>query len=339
MPPRPSSRLAALGLVAAALVCATAAEAKAPEWDRKELRTFFAQIQNAARAPSVAVKDRALAQVAGGAYRVPEKAGEPTETYAKRILRKRVPDHPSVKQGQWLTALTRQLYLDLSDRCRLVARFERDREDRRYFQGMSEQTKQVAAQLAGQLELVVEGLDEVTEPLPAVGGEPSEDRGVMARVHDGGVITVQRLDRVRFQGHRPPPDRPRTAKGALKEVFGAQKQFNAFAKTIGKYDGAHARAHGHVQVIVPASYPAIYLNEIVRGGVEAGMHTLHLKTMTKRGELRELRVALRAPDSHRRRKKAPKLVPVSCEDAQPMSGCAKKLKHASLRGQPLYQVP
>lgn len=333
-----ASVLVALGVTLSA-ASAVAAAPKAPDWDRKELRGFFARIQNAARAPSVAAKDRAIAQVAGAAYRVPAKSGEGTEAYSKRILRTRAPDHPSVKQGQWLLALTRQLYLDLSKRCRLVSRFERKRRDRQFFEQMAAQTGQVAEQLAGQLELVVEGLDKATEPLPSVGGDPATERGVLAHVHDGGVVTIQRLDRARFVGHQPPEDHPRTGSGALKELYSSQKQFNTFAQTMGKYDRAHREAFGHVQLLLPAAYPAIYLNEVARGGLEAGMHTLHLKTMTKRGELRELRIALsKAAKKKRGRRKKVTYVPVRCEDSLPMSKCARKLARARKKGQPLLQL-
>ena|GEM_PF-3109456 len=317
------------------------AKDKGPQWSRDEIRRIFAQIQNAARAPSVQAKDMGIAQTAGTAYKITAKPGENVEAYSKRILRSRRPDYPNVKKGQWLTALTQHLYKDLSKRCQFVARFETKRDSRRYFESMAQQTAQVAKQLESQLVLVVDGLEKGTEPLPAVGGAPSTEIGVQARVHSGGVVTVQRLDRVRFEGHQPPDDRPRTKTGALKELYSSQKQFNQFAQTIGKYDRAHRETIGHVQVLIPASYPAIYLNEITRAAVEAGMHTLHLKTMTKRGELRQLNLALNKQSSKKRRrskKRRAKYVKMTCDDQQLMSKCAARLKRAEDKGTVLFQA-
>lgn len=334
---RPLVALVCLALASPAL----AKGSSAPEWSSREVDQLLGLIQQAARTQPVAAKDAALAQAAGGAYRVAAKRGESTERYAKRILRKREPDHFNVKKGQWLTALTRRLYLDLSKRCRFLMRFETDRRKRQRLEQTSKDAARIAEMLAERLDVVIQGLEEATEPLPAVGGAPATEIGVVARVHSGGTITIQRLDRVRFEGHQPPDDRPRTKNGALKEVYGAQQQFNRFAQTIGKYDSAHRKQGGHVQVILPAAYPAIYLNEIVHGGQEAKMHTLHLKTMTPKGELRELVLDLRPDKKTRARKKrgAKTAVVVTCADEMPMATCAKKLKHASLQGKVRYRIP
>ncbi|MCA9553362.1 MAG: hypothetical protein KC933_25215 [Myxococcales bacterium] len=315
--------------------------AKAPAWDRDELKQIFVRIQAAASAPTVEAKDRGLVDAAAAAYRkTPSPAS--VEDMAKDVLRTRDPEHPAVQKGQWLTALTRRLYLDLSERCDLVSRFSNTRDDRRYFESMAQQTKAVAQQLGEGLVLVVEGLDVETEALPAVGGSAPTEQGVVAWVHNGGVVTIQKLDRVRFVDHRPPPEHARTTTGALREVYGAQKQFNTFAQTMGKYDSATRGQFGHVQVILPAAYPAIYLNEIVRGGVEAGMHTLHLKTMTPRGELRELVLGIgdaKVVKKKGRGKKKAAVKPevlVGCEDAVPMGDCARKLQHALEAGAARY---
>lgn len=320
---------------------ALAKDDKGPAWTRDEVRRIFALLENAGRAPTVEAKDHSLVELSGSAYHVPPMSGESVEAYAKRILRRRVPHYPAVKSGQWLTALTHRLYLDLSERCRFVSRFETERDSRRYFEAMSQQTAAVAEQLQGQLVLVVAGLDEATEPLPAVGGAPSTEVGVKAKVHSGGVVTIQRLDRAKFVGHLPPEGHPRTKTGALKELYSSQKQFNQFAQTIGKYDRAHRETLGHVQLLLPASYPAIYLNEIARAGLEAGMHTIHLKTMTEEGELRELPLALVAPKSKRRRRghKTKPIVKKGCDDDMLMDKCAARLRHAMDEGTVLFEVP
>jgi hypothetical protein len=288
----------------------------------------------------VAAKDQGIAKVAGIAYRTRIRAGDSTEVFSKRILRKRKPQHPSVKKGQWLTALTHQFYQDLSDRCRLVARFERDRGRRRYFEDMSKQTSAAAKHLKGQIVFVVDGLDDSSEPLPAIGGQEPTELGVQARVHGGGKVTIQRLDRVTFENNQPPDGHPRTKSGSLKELYSSQKQYNTFARTIGKYDRKQLANFGHMQLQLPAAYPAVYLNELTRAGLEAGMHTIHLKTMTRRGELREMALAIKAPKKKRgrRRKKAKKLVTVRCEDELSMAKCAKKFKKAAKEGRIFYKL-
>ena len=328
----------ALALSTSALAAPPEEDARAPSWDRDELKQLFVRIRGAADAPTVEAKDLGLVQVAAAAYRKTPSPG-PIEEMAKQVLRAREPQHPSVQRGQWLTALTRRLYLDLSVRCDRVARFGNTRDDRRYFEGMAQQTRAVAEQLGASLVLVVEGLDETTEALAPVGGEPPTDRGVVARIHSGGVVTIHKMDRVRFKEHRPPPEHPRTTSGALREVYGAQKQFNTFAQTMGKYDRGQREQYGHVQVILPAAYPALYLNEVVRGGVEAGMHTLHVKTMTPRGELRELVLAIGGPRPAKGKKKSRKEareIEVRCDEAQLMADCAKRLKHATEQGPARY---
>lgn len=306
--------------------------AGAPDWKKDEVKTLLGRVQAAARLPSVERKDAELARIAGAAYRVPPERDESTGQYAKRVLRRRDPQHPNVKKGQWLTALMRRFYADVAERAGLLARFELDRSDRQFLERMAGEAKKIANQLAGSLEMVVDGLEEGTEPLPAVGGEPPTKRGVLARVHSGGVLTVQRLDRARFEGHRPPEDHPRTKHGALKEVYSAHKQYQTSAIMFGKYDEDWRKNRGHVRALVPAAYPAIYLNEIARAAKEAGMHTLHLLTMEKRGDLRELPLALKK----QRRKKKQKWFELSCPDRQPMGECAQRLKHGHLNGRVLY---
>ncbi len=335
-----------LGLALCAFSLSTAwagdKEAVAPSWDREELSSLFARIQSAARAASVSAKDRALAIVAGTAYRVRIKSGDSTESYSKRILRKRKPEHPAVKKGQWLTALTHQFYRDLSGRCRLISRFERDRGRRRYFEDMAKQTAAVAKQLKGQLVFVVNGLDDSSEPLPAIGGVEPSELGVKAQVHGGGKVTVQRLDRITFENHQAPDGHPRTASGALRELYSSQKQYNTFAKTIGKYDRKQLENFGHMQLQLPVAYPAIYLNELTRAALEAGMHTIHLMTVTPRGELREVPLAIKTPKKKRRRrrrkKKSKKLVTVRCADDLSMTMCAKKIKQAASEGRIFYKL-
>src|SRR5687768_8119016 len=188
-------------------------------WSKAELKTMLARVQVAARAPSIEAQDTELANVGGMAYSLARNQGETNEAYAKRVLRKRDPDHPNVKKGQWLSALMRMFYSDVSSRCALLARFELAREDRVYLEKMAQESKQAAAQIASKLELTVEGLEGFVEPLPIVAqGLAPETRGASAMVHRQ-KITIENIDRVTFAGHQPPDDAARTGRGSLREVY------------------------------------------------------------------------------------------------------------------------
>lgn len=326
------------------LALAVAASPKTPEWSKSTLKTLLGRVQAAARAQTVQAKDEALANVGGEAYGVSRRTSESNEAYAKRVLRGREPDHPNVKQGQWLSALMRMFYEDVAARADRLARFETNRSDRIYLERMAKEAKQVAGQIAGTLQMVVEGLEGFVEPLPIASGEEPEPRGAMAMVHQG-KITIENLDRITFVRHQPPENAPRTARGALKEVYSAQKQYNVSAQMLGRYERKWRRNRGHVRVVVPAGYPAVYLNEIVRGGIEAGMKTAHVLTMTKRGDLQDLVVPLRRAKTHEGKKRQRKKgrrgkqeVQVSCEDQSSMQACARKIAHARTLGRAVYVV-
>ena len=315
----------------------TGKSGQAPDWSKDELKDLFARVQNAARAPTVVAQDEAIAEVAGLAYRVKRGAGESVEGYARRTLRTREPEHPAVKEGQWLLALTRMFYADASARFGHLARFELSHADRQYLQHMSQQTAQYAAVIGQQLQMIIEGLDGTVELLPPVGGEPPTRLGAMVRIHSGGTITIEGLDRVMFKDHRAPEDRARTGSGALREVYSAQRQYNVSAEMLGPYERKWRKNHGHVQVILPSVYPARYLNEVVRGAKEAGMHTLHLLTMTPRGELRELRASLEKA-SDKAKKKAKDQIEVRCDDDDSAERCARRIRYAATQGTPYFAV-
>jgi hypothetical protein len=302
-------------------------------WSKADLRTMLGRVQAAARSATVEAQDTELANIGGMAYAVPRGQGETNEQYAKRVLRKRDPDHPNVKKGQWLSALMRMFYADASARCALLARFETTREDRIFLERMAGEAKAAAAQIASTLELTVEGLEGFVEPLPVATGVAPEGRGAMAMVHHQ-KITIENIDRVTFAGHQPPEDAARTGRGALREVFSAQKQYNVSAQLLGQYESQWRKNRGHLRVVIPAAYPALYLNEIVRGGLEAEMHTLHLMTMSKRGELRELKVALQWG----MKPKGKKDLVVSCANDVSMQDCAAKLVHAQTAGNAVYAL-
>jgi hypothetical protein len=321
----------ALSIAIAVLLLAVSPD-ETQSWDKPTVRQLIARVQAAARAQTIEAKDTELANVGGMAYAVARSQGESNEAYAKRVLRKRNPDHPNVKKGQWLLALMRTFYQDVSDRCAVLARFETARDDRVFFEKMAEETKGVAAQIAGTLQLTVEGLEGFVEPLPIVGeGLAPEPRGAMAMVHQQ-KITIENIDRITFSGHQPPEEATRTGRGSLREVFSAQKQYNVSAQLLGQYERKWRKNRGHVRVVIPSSYPAIYLNEIVRGGLEAEMHTLHLMTMTKRGELRELRLGMKWGLKPRKKKD----LVVNCASDITMQQCVSRIVHAQSNGNAVY---
>ena len=216
-----------------------------------------------------------------------------------------------------------------------LARFETNPRDEKWMKSMAQQTLLVAREIEKSLELVVEGLEGGVEPLANVGGDEPKRRGAFVKVSAGGKIAIEELNRVTFENHQPPPDRPRTKRGSLRELFSAQKQYQTSAAMLGRYDPVWRKNKGHVQVVVPAAYPAIYLNEIVRGSIEAKMKFLHVMTMSKRGELRELVLRLDKPKKKKRKKPFKEVL---CKDEISMQDCARRIKHALGQGSALFVV-
>lgn len=338
-------RAASVVFVAAAAVPPALAEpsltlaherGQAPSWTLQELQGLYAEIGAAGRTPDVATQDAALAAVAGRVYGQSSVPGESIDRYARRILRARAPSHPKVAQGQGLIALMRQLYQDLADRATALARFSRDRRARAWLEGRAQEALAAAATLERELTIEVEGFEGPTALPPRVGGDPPARRGALAEVLHGQII-VERLPRVRFEADRPPEDLPRTRSGALQEVYAAFKQHATTAGMLGQYDPKWRRHRGHVQALLPAAAPAIYLNEIARAARAAGAHTLHLLTLDGRSELSEIPLAL-APAGLKKGRRKTSEVPVACPDLEAMHDCARRLVHARTRGVPLLQV-
>lgn len=314
----------------------------APAWDANELRDLFLKIPAAEGAPTVEAKDSYLADLCGQAYRVPRQPKEATEVYAKRVLKKRDPDHPNVKKGQWLLALMRVFYDDASKRADTLGRFERDRQARGFFEAKAKEAKQVAEAIAGMIEIVVEGMEGFLAPLPIADGAEPEIYGAQAMVKDGGIV-FENLERVRFENDAPSEKVARTAKGAIRELFSAAKQYNVSANMLGMYEAIWKKNKGNLRVVIPAASPAIYLNELVLGGVEGEMDTLRIMVMTQRGELRELKLALTKPKVKAKGKaknKKPEREPteVSCPNDVSMQKCVEYIALARKEGPVRYVV-
>jgi hypothetical protein len=309
----------------------------APVWNGDELKGFFQRVQVANQLPTVDAKDNELAAIAGVAYRVAASKLESRETYAKRILKARNPEHPNVKNGQWLSALYRQLYDDVSKRCEQVARIEANAQQRAMFENMSRQARSFADQIASTLEVTVEGLPGAWQPLAVIesGDEPTMSC-VQATVKNG-AISIDNLDRARFENDQPPADVRRTAKGAIKELVSAFKFYNVSAKMIGHYEEGQRKSFGHACLVLPAAIPSMYLNELAKAGIEAEMSLFHLMVMTRKNELTELRLLLQKPKPAKG--KAPKSttwINVRCAGAIPFQKCAERIAEARANGSPLF---
>lgn len=309
--------------------------AERPDWDKPTLVHLFGGA-SAATAPELTVeqKDAVLAELAGQAYTVPRLASESNEAYARRVLRRRAPFGPNVRAGQWVLAVVRQLYADLGDRAQELARFEVDRNTRRFLETKAREAHAAAKMIAADLEVSVPGLEGFFEPLPVADGVAPTLTGVMVVVRRG-VVTIDGLDRLRFEQEQAPPRAERTSSGALREIYSAFKQFNMAAEMLGRYEPSRARNVGHLRAVLPAEVPARYLNELVRAGVEAKMHTLHLMVMSKAGALNELDVALidRARPGRKKRARALKKS-LHCDDTELMSSCAERMARALASREP-----
>lgn len=316
-----------------------AAPGQAPAWDTAEMKQLFGLAQMAGQAPGRQQKELALLQLAARAYRFDPPAAPSIERSAQDLLRHRVPEHPAVKSGQWLTALMRQFYEDASKRAEQLSRFERDRGTRQFLEQMAQESNAAAEYLGGQIQLVVDGMDDAIGALPMVGGDTPTKQGALTLLK-GDKLVIENLSRATFVADRPKDDEPRTPRGALKEVYSAYKQYNMQSKMFGEYDSKWRKNGGHIQVAVPATKPALYLNELVRAAVPAGMHTLHVMTMTKKGELREIPIAIAdAGLPKRKRKKKAKVLAATCADDITMEDCAKRIVHAKSQGTARFTAP
>ena len=301
-----------------------AAPSQAPQWSKPQLKQLLGQATAAAQARSVEAQDTLLADTAGGSYGVTRSSGESNDGYARRALMKRDPAHPKVKRGTWLVALTARFYTDVSDRARVLARFERDRRDRRLLEAGAVNAGKVARQLAAMIEVKVPGLQAFIAPLPVAPGKKVTKNGTRAWVHGPGRITIEPLDRATFPGDEPPADIPRTGGGSVRSLFGALSQIDKMNQIAAPYDAAKRRDAGVIRLYLSASRPALYLNELARAAREVKMHTIYVMTTGPRsGALRQIEVAV-ARKRKRRGKKKP-WIKVICKNDERMQRCVDRL--------------
>ena len=309
----------------------TGSDQKAYEWSADTLKSLLDRFVAAGRLSSVEAKDAALVEAAGRAYKRQRLGNESTRAYAQRLRRHRAPDHPPIPPEQELTALMRLLYLDAAKAAQVWARRARRREDREGFAARAQELLAAAKALGLRLELASPRMKEVLGLPPSVSGglKPLSHRGARVEVVLGELI-VEKLTRAKFVYDRPPTDALRTARGALKEVYSALKQYDASAMMLGEYDPVWQKNRGHMLLILPSDVPSIYLNEIARAGREAGVRLVHLLALGPKGKLGELRFRLRRPRGRK------SVRTVECPDEQPMSECARKLARAQGRSLVIY---
>lgn len=329
-----SRRLGALSAALLAWMCAGAlafaGAAEGPAWSLKDLRRIVAELDAAGRHPDVRAKDEQLALAAARAYGEVPRPGDDVAKLSVRTLTGRVPTHPEVEAGQELLALMRQLYADISERAGRLGRLTRDRKDRAWLEETATGAGQAADTLASEIRVKLAGIQDAVELPPKAPGDAPTGIGAKAEVVQGRII-VERLPRATFVGDRPPADLARTRGGALREVRAALKQFDTTAQMLGQYDPEWKKKRGHLQVIIPARAPAIYLNEIWRAAGEVSMRWIHLLTLDG-GELKEIPLRVSAS-------KRAKATAVSCPDDQVMSQCALRLAHARAEGATLVYAP
>jgi hypothetical protein len=308
---------ASLLILAAAL---PSAPGEAPSWSKDELRTLFARCEAAGRLPTIEAQDAELATVVGAAYRLSREGGEDNETYARRVTKKRVPTHPAVGPGQWLLAATKLFYEDAAQRSEAIARFERDRRDRLYFEEKAKQAQAAVAALGPMVQTRMKGVDGFMAPLPAAKADKPGTFGCAAFVR-GQTISVENLDRITFVNDRPAPDAPRTRTGAIRELMASQKQYNLTAATMGQIDAAYRKGQGLLRVFIPATAPAVYLNELILGAIEAKMKTVYVMTYDpKSDELQELPISLEKPRASKK-KRSVEPAYFRCKDTVLMQSC------------------
>lgn len=316
-------------------------DAGAPQWSSGELKQLFAR-QQASQHLAEPQNSEESANIVGAAYRLPRNPGESADLYAKRVVKKRSPDHPNVKTGTWLLAAFRLFYDDASKRCATIARFEKDRNDRNYFEQKAKETHAIAEQAAKEVQLAVEGVEGYMAPLPTVDAcDEVEKYGVDTTVRKGQVA-IENMDRVKFVDDQPPPDAPRTAHGALREVYAAFWNFNKSNAMLGMYEATYAKSKGNVRLMIPGAAPAVYLNELAAGAVEAEMHTLRIMAMKNGTELCELRVPIaEAPSKKKKPKKgAPSAAAnvVKCRRDLTMQRCVEHIAEEKKAGAIIFKA-
>lgn len=313
------------------LIAALAASATgAPEWTKDQVVALISSSEAAGQSPN---PEAAFTDVAGGAYGYRRQTGESNESMARRVLRRLQKGHPEVRHGQWLSALARRFYADVGERARTHARFERERRMRTYLEAKAEQASATAAQIAPTIEIKIPGMEGYVAPLAVADGDEPDTHGATAFVH-GQRITIEHLDRVTFEDHRPPPNAPRTPQGALRELVAAQKQFNTHSEMFARIDKEKARGRRVLRVFVGAAWPAVYLNELVRAAQEAKMRTMFLMTLSP-GEprLRQIEISLQTPTT-KKGKRAPE--PVMCKDPVLMQRCVESIAEVRTTSKRLY---
>jgi hypothetical protein len=309
-----------------------------PQWSAPEMKQFIARLAPISREADPKKWDELVADLVGTAYRQPRAAAESADLWARRTLKKQIPDHPNVKAGLWPLAALRMFYDDASKRCDLLSRFERDRNERQYFDQYAKGMKEQAEALAKDVQTSIEGLEGYMAPLANVPAcDEPEKYGVEATVRKG-VVTIENIDRTKFVDDQPPAEAPRTARGALREVYSSFWNYNKSMSMLGMYNASSARNRGNVRLMVPGASPAIYINEIANGAIEGEMRLLRVMALKNGKDLCEVRVPLEAEKPKKKNKKAPETTPVKCKSDVTVERCLQHIVESKKSG-PIIFVP
>jgi hypothetical protein len=233
--------------------------------------------------------------------------------------------------------LTARFYADLGERASWLARLAKDLRENKLLLTKSEQALAAAAQLGPMVEIELPGLDGFVAPLPFFDGEEPGKEGCRAVIRMQSSpscqgcesIEVDTLDRVTCRDHLPPADAERTSTGALREIYSAMKLFNTRTEMMAMGFSDARKGLGQIRAFIPGQSRAGYLNEIIRAGREAGMHTVFVMGTAPSGkDLRQITVALSEPKKKGKSKGKTKLVEVRCKDDETMSKCARRMAEA-----------
>jgi len=312
------------------LILATLLGQSPSDWNTRKLRSYIENIELAARSTDAGARDAALLSVAGQAYKTTKKIDESAEDYARRTLKKLDPAHPRVKKDQWLLALVQRLYSDLSQRSKALARFERRKKDKVFFEEKSKQFASYAQTIAGLIRVKVKGLDAEIEPLPVAKASNKKVSGVQVSV-TGENISIEQFKRVSFKNHKAPEDGNRTARGSLMSLFNSFRQKQVYAKLMARSKGRRDKSLGKTRLYLPASKPAIYYNEILRAAKEAKLHSAFLMVfMPKSGKVGHITIKLNKPSSKQGKKR--KYESARCPDGELMQACVDRLSEMKTKG-------
>jgi hypothetical protein len=216
----------------------------------------------------------------------------------------------------------KRFYSDLARRCENLARFESRRKDKVFFAEKSKAFTGYVAAISSLLRISVKGVDGEIEPLPITKGMRKKIRGVQVTV-TGENISIEQNKRVTFKNHQPAADANRTARGSLMSLLNSFKQHLTYGKLMAKSKGVRNRDLGKARLFIPATKPALYLNELLSAAKEAKYSSAYIMVfLPKTGKLAHLDLSLVVP---RKLMRKYRYVEAQCRDDETMQQCVQHL--------------